>query len=267
MHTRSITPALVVVALLALVAGCGHAEQGSNPDPAQVDSVAPPANGACRLLTPEDVTLPANATVTVPCTEEHTAQTFKVGTLPDSVRDASYDDRRLGEYAFGACSTAFQRYVGADESLVLRTILSWAWFRPSEKAWEEGARWFRCDVIGGNESSAEYVPLPESAKGLLATRDDAWMVCAQGPTVADSDKVPCTESHSWRAVTTIKVGEPTDVWPGEQAVKELTRDYCSESVGAWLNYPASYDYGFTWFQEKEWTAGNRRSVCWAATDQ
>ena len=46
-----------------------------------------------------------------------------------------------------------------------------------------------------------------------------------------------------------------------------TRDYCSKSVGAWLGYPVDYDYGYTWFHEPEWIAGNRRSVCWAKTSQ
>ena len=39
----------------------------------------------------------------------------------------------------------------------------------------------------------------------------------------------------------------------------------ADSVGAWLGYPPEYDYGYTWFHEGEWNAGNRRSVCWAAT--
>ena len=45
-----------------------------------------------------------------------------------------------------------------------------------------------------------------------------------------------------------------------------TRDFCSDSVGAWLNYPVDYDFGYTWFHEAEWEAGNRRSVCWAKTE-
>jgi hypothetical protein len=28
-----------------------------------------------------------------------------------------------------------------------------------------------------------------------------------------------------------------------------------------------YDYGYTWFHQAEWKAGNRRSICWAKTDQ
>jgi hypothetical protein len=34
-------------------------------------------------------------------------------------------------------------------------------------------------------------------------------------------------------------------------------------VGAFLDYPVDYDFGYSWFHEPEWTSGNRRSVCWA----
>ena len=32
-----------------------------------------------------------------------------------------------------------------------------------------------------------------------------------------------------------------------------------------MNYPVDYEFGYTWFHEAEWKAGNRRSVCWART--
>ena len=32
------------------------------------------------------------------------------------------------------------------------------------------------------------------------------------------------------------------------------------------SYPVDYDFGYTWFHEAEWEAGNRRSVCWAKTE-
>jgi hypothetical protein len=34
-----------------------------------------------------------------------------------------------------------------------------------------------------------------------------------------------------------------------------------------MNYPVDFDYGYTWFHEAEWKAGNRRAICWARTDQ
>jgi Septum formation len=259
--------ALGAVLLALMLAGCADEKQGSNVDPDQVDAVEAPELGACRVLAPEDVKLPTNATKTVECSEPHTAETFAVGELPASLEDAGYDDETVGAFAYKTCSQKFMAFLGADESLVMRTIVSWAWFRPSEKAWDDGARWYRCDVVGGGDDSRSYVDLPETAKGLLLKLSDRWMVCADGATVNGSPKVPCTEKHTWRAVTTIKLGEPDEKYPGDRLVEVKSRDFCSQSVGAWLNYPVDYDFGWTFFHEAEWEAGNRRSVCWAKTDR
>jgi len=259
-------PGALVAALL--LAGCSASGQGSDTDPDQVDTMESPDLGACRSLSPDDVAQPSNATRTVDCSQEHTAQTYAVGQLPAGFDDADYDDEALGAYAYRQCSKRFQKFLGADESLALRTVVSWAWFRPSEEAWQQGARWYRCDLVGGGDQSTEYVPLPDDAKGLLQGRvADKWMVCANGPTVAAAARVPCSEPHTWRAVTTIKLGEPEADYPGDRLVEVRTRDFCDKSVGATLGYPVSYDFAYTWFHEAEWEVGNRRSICWAKTDR
>jgi hypothetical protein len=254
----------LATALTLLTACAGRSDPNADPD--QVDSVEAPELGACRMLTPDDVAQPSNAGRTVDCSEKHTAETFAVGPLPESFDDADYDDEAMGEFAYETCSTKFQKFLGGDESLVMRTVVSWAWFRPSEKAWDDGARWYRCDVVGGGEQSKEYTELPETAEGLLNGRpSDRWMVCVEGESVSEAPKIPCSEEHDWRAVTTIKLGEEDDDYPGDREVEVTSRDFCSDSVGAWLNYPVDYEFGYTWFHEAEWEAGNRRSVCWAKT--
>ena len=258
------------LALLVLLAGCGSEPQGSNVDPDQVDATDVPELGACRLLTPEDVVgQPANATRTVDCKDKHTAETFATGELPDEFDDAEHDDEELGDYAYRTCSKKFEKFLGAaDESLVLRTLVTWAWFRPSEKAWDDGARWYRCDVVGGSDASKEYRPLPTTAKGLLLGRpDDRWLVCAAGEVFAESEKVPCSQPHDWRAATTIKLGEPEDDYPGDEVVASRSKAFCANSIKAWLNYPAQFEYASTYFLEAHWEAGNRRSVCWAKTSE
>lgn len=256
----------VLVLGLLLLTGCASEDQGNNTDPDLVDSVEMPETGVCRELTPEDVAMPANATKVVDCGERHTAETFAVGELPAELEDVAYDDAALDRHAYQTCSTAFAAFVGADESTVLRTTLSWAWFRPSEKAWDEGARWYRCDVVGGNADNPTYRPLPETAEDLLAGRpSDKWLSCARGPSVGEGEKVPCSQKHDWRAVTTVKIGEPDDDYPGDRVMESRTRSFCATSVKAWLNYPAEFEYGFTFFHQAEWDAGIRRSVCWART--
>jgi hypothetical protein len=220
------------------------------------------------MLTPEDIKATSNDSPVVDCADTHTAETFAVGEFPSDIAGEDADDPALGAHVFEECEREFGKFLGGNESLVMRATVTWAWFRPSEAAWEKGARWWRCDVVGGGEESTELVELPETAKGiLLGIPDDRWTVCVNGPTVADSEKIPCSKKHNWRAVTTIVLGDREDDYPGDRLVEVRTRDFCSRSVGAWLNYPVDYDYGYTWFHEAEWEAGNRRSICWARTNQ
>jgi len=231
--------------------------------------MSPPDFGDCRVLTPDDLTTSTNSTDPVACSEPHTAETFLVSSFTGESADEDLDDKTLGAFAYDVCQAGFMSFLGGDESLVMRSTLTWAWYRPSEKGWKDGARWFRCDVIGGGEQSKEFVDLPETAKGVLLGRpDDRWLVCAAGPTVTGAVKIPCSEKHDWRAVSTVQLGKPDDPYPGDDVVEVTTREFCSDQVGAYLNYPVKdYDFGFTWFHEGEWKAGNRRSICWAKTDQ
>lgn len=257
---RAFTSAVVLGALVLGLAGCGD-------DPAVV-SVKPPPTGACYALALDDIHASTNSDRAVPCGEAHTAQTYQVATFGPELDGAEADDKALGAAVYDTCQKGFIRYVGGTDSLVMRSVLTWAWFRPSDAAWKKGARWFRCDVVGGGEQSGALEKLPEDAQGLLLGRpDDRWMVCVAGDTVSGSPKIPCSRKHTWRAVTTIVLGKAADPYPGDRLVEVRSRDFCSDSVGAWLNYPVDYEYGFTWFHEPEWKAGNRRSICWARTAQ
>lgn len=243
-------------------------DEAPDADPAQVDSTAVPRVHVCRDLTRADVARTTNASRLVDCADPHNAETYAAGQLPTRFEHSSESDPALADWAYDQCTTLLERHLGADQSVLMRSMLSWVWFSPSEKAWSAGARWYRCDLVGGGQSGASYVDLPTVTENLLRGRnpDDRWMVCATGASV-NGQKVPCSEKHTWRAVTTIKLGEPGDHYPGDSAVKATTHNYCAGSVRAWLDYPKDYDYAYTWFGEDEWKAGNRRSVCWAKTTE
>lgn len=248
---------LALLALATLATGCGTGPS---------DTLTAPDLGACRNLAAKDVTAHSNDTAVVACKQPHTAQTFLVGTLPAST-GSSYDDTRQGAYVYRTCTPAFARFLGADDSLAMRVQLSWGWFGPSEKGWKKGARWFRCDVLGGPTGAHTLKALPTVTKGLFQGRpSDAWLTCARGATFARSVKLSCAAPHDWRAIGTIKLGGPNDPYPGDRISEVRSRDYCSDAVGAWLNYTPDYEYGYTYFHKAEWQAGNRRSICWAGTD-
>ena len=266
---------LCAVVLLALSA-CTAADTDAPAGPGQAlpqdadrtVTIEAPEPGTCRLLEPAAIAAASDDTATVPCSEPHNAETFLVAPFKGELEDAEHDDERLGKHVYERCNRGFMKFTGANESLALRTVLSWGWWRPTEEEWEAGARWYRCDVVGGTDQSAELAELPRTAKGvLLGIPGDRWMACVRGPEVSGVPPVPCTEPHDWRAVTTIVVGKDDEKYPGDRVVEVLSRDYCSNSVGAWMNYPIDYEYGYTWFHKAEWETGNRRSICWARTEQ
>ena len=252
---------LVVLAACLVLTACSNPLRSED----DADRTATPPIGACRDLVASDLNTRTNASPVVRCSTAHTAVTFASGTLPRSTGQA-YADARHARFVFSTCQQAFADYLGIDESLALRVRLSWAWFRPSQRGWAHGARWYRCDLVGGPIGARRLVDLPADARDLLRKGDpDAWLACADGRTVAHGDKVPCTARHTWRAVTTIKLGAPEDPYPGDDLAEARTRSYCQESVRSWLHYPADYEFGYTWFKEDRWAEGNRRSICWART--
>src|SRR5690348_17152643 len=90
-----------VVVLLAMTAvtlsGCfwGSGDSGTT---------TAPDVGACRVLTPQDVTQPSNDTEPEDCSKPHTAETYAVDSLPSDYDHASYDDADVATYAFHTCT-------------------------------------------------------------------------------------------------------------------------------------------------------------------
>ena len=251
---------VLILTVLLTATACGAAAD------ADATATAPPAAGVCRMLDADAVSQPSNDDAVVSCADPHDSETFAVGALPSTFAHAAYDDPAIDTWAYATCAEAFPHYLGTDQSTAMRSLLTWIWFRPSKSAWDAGARWYRCDVLGGSATQRQYVDLPTTTEGLLRGRSvDAWMACVKGRTIATGTTVPCSMPHDWRAATTIKLGETEDAYPGDAVAKAKTKSYCSESIDAWLGYPSSYGYAYTWFGEQEWKAGNRRSVCWART--
>jgi hypothetical protein len=256
------------ITLLALTAtGCTGAADGGEGEKKKV-AIDPPGARECRVLESADIAEPSDDSPVVRCEQPHSAETFLVDEFGGRTARLAWDDPALGEAVYDRCQPRWVRFVGADQSLALRTLLDWAWFRPTEEQWAAGARWYRCDVVGGTEESGRLPALPVTAKGALLGRpDDRWLACVDGETVNGSPWVPCTSPHTWRAVTTIVVGEEKARYPGDRLVEVVTRDFCRKSVLFWLDFPLDYEFGYTYFHRAEWERGNRRSICWARTNQ
>ena len=213
---RAVPPCwLLVLPLVLVLGGCTAPLQPQT----AADKVTPPKLGACYNLTPEDTerrraTPPSRS----PCSSAHTSETFAIGTLPDST-GKDYDSADARQVDLPTCEKAFEKFLGVDESLAMRVQLSWAWFRPSERGWDKGARWYRCDLVGGPADATSYAELPDHRRRDCSApgRPRSGSPAPRGATVLKSEKVPCSEQHDWRAVTTIKLGSPEDPYPGDRS--------------------------------------------------
>ena len=212
MHRRPLPRAAALAAACALLLAAARRVTPPTPTSTRSRSTrwSSPSSAPAATSPPQDVAQPANATQTVDCAEKHTAETYAVGDAAGPLRGRRPTTTwTSATFAYKTCSDGFEKFLGADESLVMRTVVSWAWFRPSEKAWDDGARWYRCDVVGGGEQSAEFVrcPRPPRACSSAAPRTAGWSArpVPRSPATARS---PATSAHNWRAVTTIKVGRP-----------------------------------------------------------
>jgi hypothetical protein len=267
---RLLSTVVVLVALGAAATGCTGGAQGADgtTDEATATRTAPDRLGACRVLAPADVERASNTSPVVDCARRHTSETFAVGSFPAAVAAKGRESTALGSYVYDHCQPGLRRFLGATPSLALRSTLTWAWFRAPEAAWTAGTHTWRCDVVAGGDGAPAFLPLPATAKGLLLGKPrDRWLVCVDAATVSGSAKIPCSRPHTWRAVTSIVLGGAKDPYPGDRLSEVRTRDFCSDSVGAWMNYPVDFDYGYTFFHAAEWKAGTRRAICWARTDQ
>lgn len=233
----------------------------------------PPEDGACRLLTTQDIPPPTNDDPTVSCKRPHTSETIHVGHWPREVIDRArdVDDPALGRIVGTRCSRAFRRTVGGGLEQWSTSILSWAWFKPSQRDFAAGANWFRCDLIAGNQTTKRLEPLPRRVEGVLdGSIPNRLRACwtrqfSDVPGANEGQLVSCSHPHVQRAVGVTRIGSEDEPYPGVAAVKQRSSDRCRDQAGAYLGYPSSWRWGFTWPQRQQWVAGDRHTTCWAVT--
>ena len=187
-----------------------------------------------------------------PAREPHTAQTYAVGSLPTQLRPT----RRTTTAGWRRTPTA-----PAPTSSSTSPGPTRAWrcapssagrgSAPTQAAWDAGARWYRCDVIGGGDQSTQLRRPPDRrprdlllgrpegrVDGLRPGRDRGRV----GEGAVQREARLAGRDHDRARAT------PPTPTPVTAAVQSRTKDFCSKSVGAWLDYPVDYDFGYSWFQ-------------------
>ncbi|HKE68786.1 MAG TPA: septum formation family protein [Nocardioidaceae bacterium] len=283
-RVRSLAVGLALVAL----AGCAKsgdlvadepAEPSQSPTTTQTTGapiLAPePQVGTCRQLTVADIAPPTNDTSPVPCAKAHTAVTYYVDQWPKRMVQAasSIDDKTLQDYVMAKCDSAWRDTVGGSLEDWVISIVSWAWYRPTPEQFAEGARWFRCDVVAG-QNTERLEDLPRSVNGLFDNNDypDTFHACwtkvfsdQQG--VDEGTLTSCARKHQQRAIGIVQLGNGKNdqQYPGADATFNQANELCADAVAKWRKEKEPGQFGLQWPRRNEWNGGERYATCWAVT--
>ncbi len=228
----------------------------------------PPAPDGCHDLSYEAALAPTTSSRAVPCTEDHTSETFHVGSLDRVVggRLLAVDSRRLQEQATTECPDRLPDLVGGGVEQQRLSMLRAVWFTPTVRQSDAGAEWVRCDAIAvaGPE---RLLPLTGPLGGVLDTgagRDRYGMCGTAEPGTGGFQRVACAEPHTWRALRTVTLPGPD--YPGEDAAQDAGEDPCTAAARQQAADPLDFQWGYEWPTAEQWQSGQTYGLCWAPTD-
>ena len=262
-----------LLAVALLLGGCtSGSEPGSAPSPTPTPEpsatpagpVPEPPAGACYALTYAEALSPTSTARPVPCAREHTARTIEVGRL-DAVVDGhllAVDSQRVREQVAGRCPAVFADFVGGSPADRRLSMLRPVWFTPTVEASDQGARWYRCDLVA-LAADGRLAPLTGPLRGVLdGPGAERWGLCGTAqPGTPEFRRVICAADHSWRAVGVVPL-EGGPEYPGEQAVRSAGEPPC-EAVGRQQAAdPLSFRWGYEWPTAEQWAAGQDYGLCW-----
>ena len=233
--------------------------------PAPVNLPPAPEDGACYRLGYQQALAPTTQVRPAPCDTAHTSFTFEVGAL-ETVVDGhllAVDSKRVQDFVAAHCPQEFEKFVGGTLQDQRLTMLRAVWFTPTLKQSDRGADWYRCDVIalGGDGALAR---LNDKMAGVLDTPEGraAYAMCGTAePGSADFERVVCTRSHSWKAISTFTFD--AEEYPGEAEVRSEGESACEAAGRGVAADSLNFEWGYEWPTEEQWDGGQQYGLCWA----
>lgn len=268
---------VVVAPLLFLALALGACSSGdgadsssdlaaSEPTEATSSGTAPvrPQVGECHQLSVDELLGSADTKSPVGCGDQHTSETVHVGTFTAAAagQPGALTGDKANRVAARTCRTNAASYLGTDPGALRLTRVEVFWFVPTPEEVDAGADWLRCDVVA-LERGDRLMQLPRSMKDALRTRSDRYALCGTArPGAKDFERVVCSERHSWRAISTIGVGDG-DRYPGPRAARAAGEERCQGEARAAQDGALQYGYGWEWPTKAQWESGQRHGYCWA----
>jgi hypothetical protein len=229
--------------------------------------IAPPPEQGCYRLGFEALTEPSNHSDPVPCSTKHDAQTIQVGGLDTTVdgHQVAVDSDRVLEQVSSTCPRRLARHLGGSVEDRRLSRFESIWFVPTLGQSDQGASWFRCDVVAlAGQERLFPLPPPRLLRGILDGSDGArFGLCGTAaPGTEGFERVICARRHSWRAVSTIALQDARR-YPGVRSVRAAGDEMCSDRVRARADDPLKFRYGWEWPTPEQWEGGQHFGYCWA----
>lgn len=268
-----------VIATGPIGANAAASAGGSTTVPGQ--AAGPSAPGAAPLVgdcrgpsSARTIDPPTDPRPTVPCDGVHGAETFFVGTLPDTVttwptaQDTVIADlvTQIGQQ----CQPVLADYIGlvpGPSGTQTLTRVDLAFYLPTSSEFAAGARWFRCDAVVYPFASDAETTIPGTLKDAFTGRPPApeLLVC-EG---AAGDRLACSLPHRAELLEALVLPEGADTaYPGSAALGTWVDQLCLPRVrellaqrGELRNDLGLLDY---WPTAESWAGGDRTALCGAS---
>ncbi|MGA8846751.1 MAG: septum formation family protein [Nocardioides sp.] len=223
-----------------------------------------PKPGTCHRLTFDEVLSPTAGKPALGCKQTHTAETYAVGTVANLADGhlLAVDSRQVQRQVATTCPNALPDLVGGSLEDLRLSMLRPVWFTPTVEEYDSGSDWYRCDVVA-LAGADRLTRVRGSLAGILETEQgrETYAMCGTaGPDDADFQRVPCSDPHSWRALSVIAL--PEGDYPGRAAVASAGEDPCRDAAAQVADDPLDYTWAFEGPDPAQWTAGQTFIRCW-----
>lgn len=270
---RAASAGAVLAPLLSLVlAGCTADGPSTSPSPTAAPTPPPtatpapaPASGTCHQLTYAQAVAPTTTDDPVDCTGRHTAETYAVGRLSTELDGhlLAVDSPRVQAQVRRTCPDRLGRFVGGTAEDLRLSMVRAVWFTPTVAASDDGADWFRCDVIvvAGDERLAAVTGSLRGVLGAGGARRDTVAMCGTAePGTNGFRRVTCSSEHRWRALRTVDLGRS---YPGTAAARDAGQSPCRKAGQDVAADALDYRWAYEWPTRAQWDAGQTYGICWA----
>lgn len=264
------TTALLGAALLLTVSACSSGDEKPDASPSHEPSATPavptpttppppppaPKVGSCHVLSWDEALAPTATTASESC-ERSTSVTFHVGRIKADQVDSPAAATQIAK----ACPKQLRAYLGGTVEQRRLSVLTTVWFTPTIAEEEQGADWFRCDLVAPNEGA--LMKVSRGMRDSMGTERAArYELCGKGRIGSQTfTHVACAKKHSWKAISTVDLdGEK---YPGRKTVAAALEQPCTDAATAVAADKRNVRWGQEGPTKAQWKAGQRYGICWA----